>query len=235
MPKKYHITVSETPPRFAPVSKYSTFEITRCYGCRQCVKLNSCIYGVYKKRVFDPIQVQDTAENICISCMRCVQECKNNIFVKSINPRYERIGDEYWTPDIIDKIWKQSSTGKIPVSGAGYRGPFAGPGFDRMWTDMSEIVRPTRDGIHGREYISSVIELGRKPDMLEFDENNNMITEPPPFKEISIPVVLDIPELSFLGEETRKSVAKAAGLAESMAVATYDEAVGILSEFKTDL
>ena len=30
-----------------------------------------------------------------------------------------------------------------------------------MWTDMSEIVRPTRDGIHGREYIStSVISAG---------------------------------------------------------------------------
>jgi len=73
------------------------------------------------------------------------------------------LGDAYWTPDLIERLWKQAANGKVPVSGAGYRGPFCGPGFDMIWTDMSEIVRPTRDGIHGREYISTVIELGRKP------------------------------------------------------------------------
>ncbi len=57
-------------------------------------------------------------------------------------------------------LWKQAEDGKVPVTGAGYRGPFTGPGFDSMWTDMSEIVRPTRDGIHGREYISTSVELG---------------------------------------------------------------------------
>ncbi len=66
-------------------------------------------------------------------------------------------------------LWKQAEDGKVPVSGAGYRGPFTGTGFDSMWTDMSEIVRPTRDGIHGREYISTSVELGRKLNHLTFD------------------------------------------------------------------
>ncbi len=35
---------------------------------------------------------------------------------------------------------------------------------------MSEIVRPTRDGIHGREYISTQVDLGRKWMSLEFDD-----------------------------------------------------------------
>jgi hypothetical protein len=38
-----------------------------------------------------------------------------------------------------------------------------------MWTDMSEIVRPTRDGIHGREYISTAVDIGRKPAYLTFE------------------------------------------------------------------
>lgn len=38
-----------------------------------------------------------------------------------------------------------------------------------MWTDMSEIVRPTRDGIHGREYINTVVDLGRSLPYLQFD------------------------------------------------------------------
>jgi len=42
-----------------------------------------------------------------------------------------------------------------------------------MWTDMSEIVRPTRDGIHGREYISTLVDLGRKVKFLEFNSQAN--------------------------------------------------------------
>ena len=38
-----------------------------------------------------------------------------------------------------------------------------------MWTDMSEIVRPTRDGIHGREFISTLVDIGSKPSFLTFD------------------------------------------------------------------
>lgn len=79
-----------------------------------------------------------------------------------VNPAYFEMGDSYWTPETICRILRQAETGKIPVSGAGYGGPFVGPGFDDMWTDMSEIVRPTRDGIHGREYISTSIEIGKK-------------------------------------------------------------------------
>jgi len=190
------------------------------------VKSKSCIYGVFQKRGFDPVQIQDTGDSICAGCLRCVQECKNNIFSRSVNPRFARMGNDYWTPEIIARIWKQAETGNIPVSGAGYRGPFCGPGFDQMWTDMSEIVRPTRDGIHGREYISTVIELGRKPARLSFDEQGNMLTVPPPFVGISLPVVLDIPPFGFMGEGTRKAFALAAERLETVCVATCEEAQG---------
>jgi hypothetical protein len=106
-----------------------------------------------------------------------------------INPEYTRLGDECWTPEIIASTWFQAETGKIPVLGAGYRGRFAGPGFDSMWTDMSEIVRPTRDGIHGREYIHTGIDIGTKPDHLEFDEKGHLNTVIPPNVELPIPVL----------------------------------------------
>jgi hypothetical protein len=103
------------------------------------------------------------------------------------------MGDEYWKPDIIFSSWVQADMGKIPVSGAGYRGPFHGPGFDSIWTDMSEIVRPTRDGIHGREYISTSVDIGPKPMRLYFLPDGKMITPPSNLLEIPIPVILDIP------------------------------------------
>ena len=121
MPKKYHVSVKPVLPRFSPVSQFSSFETKRCLGCVSCVKATSCIYDVYRERGFDPLQVQDTGDNMCVSCLRCVQECKNNIMSRASNPRFRRLGNDYWTPEIVTRIWKQANTGKIPVSGAGYR------------------------------------------------------------------------------------------------------------------
>ncbi len=121
-----------------------------------------------------------------------------------------RGGDPYWRPEIITQIWYQAETGKIPISGAGYGGAFAGEGFDGLWLDMSEIVRPTRDGIHGREYISTAIDLGRKPSMLKFDASGRLAFQLPPLLEIPIPILFNPLPLPTPGRGARLAVAKAA-------------------------
>lgn len=235
MPAKYHIKVKSAEPRFFPIPKLSAIESDGCLGCMQCVKRDACVYDVYRKRSFDTPQVVDTADVLCISCMRCVQECKKNILFRTPNPEYKKLGNEYWSPDIITNIWDQSETGKIPVSGAGYRGPFAGSGFDSMWTDMSEIVRPTRDGIHGREYISTAIELGRRPGWLQFDDQRDLMTDIPAFAEIPIPIVLDLPGNKFVADSIRKAIAAAAVRINTFAVASLKEANGLLEKHKEHL
>lgn len=110
------------------------------------------------------------------------------------NEDFRALGDSYYQPAMIRSLQEQAAEGKIPVSGAGYGGPFRGDGFDAIWTDMSEIVRPTRDGIHGREHISTMIRLGRKiRDLsgMEFDERGFMVSEIPPTREISLPILFD--------------------------------------------
>ena len=109
----------------------------------------------------------------------------------TINPEYQKMGNSYWTPDIIKTTWLQAETAKIPVSGAGYRGPFSGKGFDSMWTDMSEIVRPTRDGIHGREYISSSVDIGKKLPYLAFNGDKNAVNASP-LVSIPMPMIIDM-------------------------------------------
>src|SRR3990172_7386651 len=59
-----------------------------------------------------------------------------------------------------------------------------------MWTDMSEIVRPTRDGIHGREYISTSVDIGRKLPHLAFADGQ-LNVDPPPLMETPLPVIFD--------------------------------------------
>jgi len=190
---------------------------------------------VHQKRGFDTVQAVDPGDSKCMGCLRCIQECKANILTRTRNPRFEAMGDDYWKPKLITSIWSQAETGKIPVSGAGYRGPFCGPGFDQMWTDMSEIVRPTRDGIHGREYINTLIELGRKPEMLEFDASGNLLTEALPIREIQLPVILDIPSMGVMGFSTREAIAKAAANLGTLAVAGYDEAQNNLFPYQKNL
>ncbi|MFA4837216.1 MAG: glutamate synthase-related protein, partial [Dehalococcoidia bacterium] len=234
MPKKYHINVKSLPPRVEPISEFCTIESKQCLKCRLCVKYQACVYNVQRERGFDPVQILDPGDSHCMGCLRCIQECKANILSRTRNSRFDAMGDDYWKPKLIAQIWNQAETGKIPVSGAGYRGPFCGPGFDQMWTDMSEIVRPTRDGIHGREYISTVIELGRKPEKLEF-RNGNLVTEAYPLHELEIPIILDMPSIGIMGESTRIAIAGAAANLRTLAVAEYEEASGPLAKYRKNL
>jgi hypothetical protein len=109
------------------------------------------------------------------------------------NPNRVKLGDSYFTSKYIDAIAYEAATGGVPVKGAGYRGKFGGEGWDGMWTDMSEIVRPTRDGIHGREYISTSIDIGAKPSFLTFNEQGSLFGALAKTIAVPIPFIFDTP------------------------------------------
>ncbi len=192
MPLKYHIQTNQAPNRFQSITRSGVIAWEEgCLKCARCVK-KDCVYKVYEKRGIDSRQMLESLDSVCKDCFRCVQNCPNRLIQKGVNPSYKVLGDHYWTPEIIAGLWFQAEAGRIPVSGGGYGGPFSGPGFDAMWTDMSEIVRPTRDGIHGREYISTTVDVGRKVMALEFDSSGALMTTPPPLVEIPLPIIFDI-------------------------------------------
>ena len=214
MPKKYHIPLNTAEPRFHPIGKYSTIEFREdCAGsCKACVK-KKCVYGIFEEN-YQHMRDMDEPSYLytCQSCFRCVQECTRGIFSRTINPDYRTLGDDYWRADIIHRNWYQAHTGKIPVSGAGYRGPFVGAGFDSMWTDMSEIVRPTRDGIHGREYINTCFELSRRVPALAFNADMTLATKMPPLLELPLPLLLELPRNLIVNESVLSAAAKAANV-----------------------
>jgi len=218
MPKKYHIPIKTAPPRFHPIGKYATFEFREdCAGsCKECVK-KKCVYGIFKEN-YEHFSTMDEPVYLytCQSCFRCVQECTRGIFSRVIDPDYRTLGDDYWRPDIINRLWYQAHTGKIPVSGAGYRGPFVGTGFDSMWTDMSEIVRPTRDGIHGREYINTSFEISRRITPLVFNEDMTLASDVPSILELPIPLLFRPPANLLLNKKILISAAKAAQVLGSL-------------------
>ena len=168
---------------------------------REVVLSRPCIYGVFGGRFggFKPIQQK------CVGCMRCVQEYPHIMTVKP-SEAYRKLGDSFWTPENVFTVWSEASTGKIPVKGMGYKGAFGGEGFDGIWTDMSEIVRPTRDGVYGREYISTAVDIGRKPTSVDFSR----IDRTPPTVEVPIPIIFDDLPDGMYNEDIRAAVGVAA-------------------------
>jgi len=193
MPAKFHIHTEPARPRVRPVGKLGIVDWREdCSSCHNCVK-RGCVYGFYadeSTRLRNENGYLDYLYQ-CKGCLSCVQNCTKNILTRVANPEYARLGDDYFTPDIILTTWYQSETGAIPVSGSGYGGRFSGSGFDSMWTDMSEIVRPTRDGIHGREYINTSVDIGRRLDHLAF-RDAELAVSPPPLLATPMPVMFDV-------------------------------------------
>lgn len=211
MPVKYHIHTEPAPPRLRPIGKLGIVDWREdCSSCHNCVK-RSCIYGFYRDEAETLRDERGFLDYIfqCKGCLNCVQDCTKGILTRVVNPEYERLGDHYYTPEMIVSTWYQADTGRIPVSGSGYGGKFSGPGFDSMWTDMSEIVRPTRDGIHGREYINTSVDIGAKLKQLSF-EDGRLTVEPPPLLENPLPIIFDVIPKHFHRGAVVASVAAAA-------------------------
>ena len=229
MPDRYHIHVVPLPGRFHRVGKYGSVDWREdCSRCTNCVKPR-CLYDAYRHETThnrDPAAPVQTL-NDCKACLSCVQGCTKGLLSISVNPEFLGLGDSYWKPDILLTTWNQADNGKVPVSGAGYRGRFHGPGFDSIWTDMSEIVRPTRDGIHGREYISTSVDIGPKPMRLEFGPDGSLLTEPSNLLELQLPAILDMPAWQVRGVQLSDARAAAAQELSSLAVMPAADATAL--------
>lgn len=173
-------------------------EMIHYKGNREVVMSRPCVYGVFS----GPVGGFWPREHLCVGCLRCTVQYPEMVKILR-NPEKLELGDEYFTSDDVDTVIYEAEHGRIPVKGAGYRGKFGGKGWDGMWTDMSEIVRPTRDGIHGREYISLEVDIGGTPPSI-----NEKI---PHLLSVPIPILFDTPPHSLLTNvELCKSLSEAA-------------------------
>nr|MBN1228733.1 hypothetical protein [Anaerolineae bacterium] len=145
-----------------------------------------CIYGVFSRPVGGLAPIQEK----CVACLRCTVSHPDFVRIER-NPAREQLGDSFFTAHHVDAVSYEAQTGRIPVKGAGYRGKFGGEGWDGIWTDMSEIVRPTRDGIHGREYISTAVDIGVKPDYLDLDTSARPFSTLPRTFSLPVPILFD--------------------------------------------
>ena len=196
-------------------------ELIHYRGRLDLVKSRPCVYGVFS----GPIGGFAPREHLCVGCLRCTVQYPEMVQI-SYNRDRDQLGDSYFYPNHIDTILYEAETGHIPVRGAGYRGKFGGQGWDGMWTDMSEIVRPTRDGIHGREYISTEVDIGTKPPFIEFDKEHLPIGTLPETISIPIPLIFDtFPSVNMENQTVCQILSEAARQTQTYAVLPFKSAI----------
>ena len=161
-------------------------EVVETRGNMPVVMSRPCMYGVFSRPVGGMAPVHDK----CVGCLRCTVQYPDMVTVIR-NPARQSLGDSYLTPDKVDTILYEAHGGHAPVKGAGYRGRFGGEGWDGMWLDMSEIVRPTRDGIHGREFVSTEVDIGHKPMKLTFNADGRPVGDRPRVFSLMVPFLFE--------------------------------------------
>jgi glutamate synthase-like protein len=179
-----------------------------------------CVYGVFSR----PVGGLAPREELCVGCLRCTVQYPHIVQIYP-NPERQRLGDSFVKPEYVDTILYEARNGRVPVRGAGYRGPFGGEGWDGLWTDMSEIVRPTRDGIHGREFISTAVDIGEKPAFLHFDERGEVIGPVPTVITTQVPFLFDVPAYTAQSRYLLPILSEAARQIETLVVAPIQSVV----------
>jgi hypothetical protein len=205
-PSRFRVTVSR--PKLASLLLR---EIIHYRGDMDVVLSRPCVYGVFS----GPVGGFAPRDSLCVGCLRCTVQYPDMVAVEP-NPDRLSLGDSYITPDQVDTILYEASTGRVPVKGAGYRGAYGGDGWDGMWTDMSEIVRPTRDGIHGREYISTTIDLGAPPSHVSMGSDGRPKQQLTRLISLPVPFVFDSPPPAANEGHYLRALARAAERVETL-------------------
>src|SRR5215471_18243831 len=188
-------------------------ELFEVKGNLQVALSRPCVYGVFSR----PVGGLAPREELCVGCLRCTVQYPDMVRIVP-NPARQHLGDAYVKPEYVDTILYEARTGRVPVRGAGYRGAFGGEGWDGLWTDMSEIVRPTRDGIHGREFISTAVDIGEKPAFVTFDEQGEVVGPVPRVITTEVPFLFDVPDYTAQPELLLPILSEAARQIETLAV-----------------
>ncbi len=227
--QRYHVETREAPDLFpwpnrfnvqvgkVGLAKHLLTEMLHTRFDMEVATSRPCMYGVFS----GPVGGFAPRPKFCVGCLRCTTEFPDFVVVQP-NPERRALGDSYFTFRHVEAVTYEAESGRVPVKGAGYRGQFGGQDWDGMWTDMSEIVRPTRDGIHGREFISTSVDIGSKPGHLLFDDRGQPTGPLPRTFSLPVPFLFDRLHASLATPDLYKLLAQAAQAVQTLQVIPLD-------------
>jgi len=185
---------------------YPPFEVVRdparCISCRLCEK--QCANGVHRFDKEKKCMLAD--ESRCVDCQRCVCFCPSHALkIRKSDCTFRENAN--WSPDTIQEIYKQASSGGVLLSSMG--NPQRYPVYwDRILVNASQVTNPPVDPL--REPMETRVFLGRKPDGIRRDENGELVCHLPPQIELSMPVMFSAMSYGSISYNAHACLARAA-------------------------
>lgn len=178
-------------------------EHTRCRRCKRCIM--NCSYEALS---FNDRVVADHFK--CVACHRCVVYCPENVITVRENPLDFKASYNWTNRHRLD-IWKQAETGGIPITGMGNDLPYQIL-WDHMVLDACQVTNPSIDPL--REPMELRTYLGKKPDLLDFEESKDgkikLKEKLPKNIKLETPIVFSPMSYGAISLNTHKAMAMAA-------------------------
>lgn len=185
---------------------YPEFEVVRnenrCIACRVCER--QCSNEVHS---FDPergILLSD--ESKCVNCQRCVSLCPTRA-LKIVKSDCTLRENANWKNETIKEIYKQAGSGGVLLSSMGNPNPLP-VYWDRILINASQVTNPPIDPL--REPMETRVFLGKKPEKLNRDENDELKLDLTPQLELSMPVMFSAMSYGSISYNAHESLARAA-------------------------
>jgi len=177
------------------VGKYGSVDWREdCARCSNCVKPR-CVFDAYRK---EAAYNRDPSTSIvplheCRACLSCAQGCTKGLLAISINPSTWPWATNTGSPT----SWPPPGTRPTRAASRCLAPATAGASMAlaliRSGPTCPRSCVPTRDGIHGREYISTSVDIGTKPMRLTFSSDGSLLGEPAKLIDLPLPLILDVP------------------------------------------
>lgn len=185
---------------------YPEFEVVRnenrCIACRVCER--QCSNEVHS---FDPergILLSD--ESKCVNCQRCVSLCPTRA-LKIVKSDCTLRENANWKNETIKEIYKQAGSGGVLLSSMGNPNPLP-VYWDKILINASQVTNPPIDPL--REPMETRVFLGKKPEKLNRDENDELKLDLTPQLELSMPVMFSAMSYGSISYNAHESLARAA-------------------------
>ncbi|MDR0890702.1 MAG: alpha-hydroxy-acid oxidizing protein [Endomicrobium sp.] len=183
-----------------------SFEILRnknkCIQCKVCIRQCANMVHFYDKD--DNIVCSNNV--YCVNCHRCVTLCPTKALIVRKYPLEFR-ENANWNGAAIREIYKQAKSGGVLLSSMGTTKAFP-IYWDKMLLNASQVTNPSIDPL--REPMETKVLIGRKPNVIPFDDNDELKTTMPPQIELNIPIMFAGMSYGSISKNAHESLARAA-------------------------
>ena len=185
---------------------YNPYEVLRnpdlCIACRVCER--QCANEVHRYDADLGKMLSDSEK--CVNCHRCVSLCPTRA-LKIVKNELTFRENANWSFDAMTEIYKQASSGGVLLSSMGNPKPLP-VYWDKLLINASQVTNPSIDPL--REPMETRTYLGKKPDVLERDENGELKTELTPRLTLSTPIMFSAMSYGSISYNAHASLARAA-------------------------